>query len=113
MSGSLPYFFWKASTYFFELGVSTEVVPDQRPDAGEIALAGAPGDHRVEAEAGDGNCSPYSEYCLMKLVIWLPARFDDHEIGPRLPDLQEIGAEVGGVGGHELVGGELAAVRSP
>ena len=33
-------------------------MPDQRPDAGEIALAGTPGDDRVEAEAGDRELQP-------------------------------------------------------
>ena len=28
-----------------------------------------------------GKCRPNSAYCLRKLVIWLPARLDDHEVG--------------------------------
>ena len=57
-----------------------------------------------------GNGSWYSWYCLMKLVIWLPARFEMTRSGWTSRILRNEGAEVGGVGGHQLVGDELAAV---
>ena len=58
-----------------------------------------------------GNFSPYSEYCLMKVRDLIAGEVRHHEVGLRLPDFQEIGAEVGGVGRDELIGRELTAVR--
>ena len=53
-----------------------EVVPDQRPDAREIALARAPGHGRVEAEAGDRELQPVLGILLDEVGDLVAGEFD-------------------------------------
>ena len=55
-----------------------------------------------------GNGKPYSTYCFMKLVICAPARLEIDEIRLGVADLEQVGGEIRGVGGHQLVGDELS-----
>src|SRR4051812_16538819 len=59
----------------FRRGRVDEVMPDHRPSAQEIALAGAQASAVSKPKPATGNCNPYSVYCLTKLVICVPARF--------------------------------------
>src|SRR6516164_9113237 len=66
---------------FFRARRVDKVVPHQRPDAGEIALPAPQATTVSKPKPATGNGRPYSEYCLRKLVIWLPARFDTTRSG--------------------------------
>ena len=74
------------------------MVPDERPDAGEVALAGAPGDGGVEAEADDRELQAVLGILLDEVRDLVAGEVRRDHVGPRLADLQEIGTEVGGVG---------------
>ena len=60
-----------------------------------------------------GKGRPNSEYCLRKLVIWLPARLKIDQVGLGAADLEQVGAEVGGVGRHQVVAADCAAIVGP
>ena len=87
------------------------MVPDQRPDAGEVALARAPRDHCIEAEAGDGEFQAVFGILLDEIRDLIAGEIRHHKVGLRLPDLQEIGAKVSRLARHQLIGRELTAVR--
>ena len=43
-------------------------------------------------------------------MIWLPAKVDHDEIRLGFADLQQIRGKIGGVGRHQVVAGEIAAI---
>src|SRR5918993_4784419 len=85
-------------------------MPDQRPDAGEVALAGAPGDGGVEAESGNRELQPVFGILLDEVGDLVSGEVRRDDVRPSLADLQEVGAEVGRVGGNEFLADELPAV---
>ena len=69
-----------------------------------------PGGRGVEAEARDLERQLVLGILLDEVRDLVAGEVRDHEVGLGLPHLQDEGAEVGGVGRHQLVGDELAAV---
>src|SRR3954462_703775 len=64
-----------------------KVMPHKWPDAGEIALAGAPRDDRVKAEARDRKLQPVLRILLEEISDLIAGEIRHHKIGSRLPDL--------------------------
>ena len=87
-----------------------EVVPHQRPHAREVALAETPCDRGVEGEANDRELQPVFGILLEEVGDLVAGEVRDHDVGPRLADLQEERREVRDVGRDQFVGGELSAV---
>ena len=87
-----------------------QVVPHKRPDAGEVALAGAPGDDGVKAEAGHREFQPILGILLEEVGDLVAGEVRRHDIGLRLADFEQVGREIGRVGRDQLVAGQRATV---
>ena len=86
------------------------MMPDAGPDAAEIVLAGGPGEGGVEAEAGDREGQAEFGILLEEIGDLVAGEVGDDEVRLGRPDLQQQRREVGRVGRHQLVGGELATI---
>jgi hypothetical protein len=86
------------------------VIPHRRPSAAQVARAGGPCVSGIEIEA-DQRVAEAEFGILLDEVRDLVSReiAADH-VRPSLPDLQEIGAEVGDVSRDELVANEIGVV---
>ena len=85
-------------------------MPHQRPGAEEVALARAPGDGGVEAEAGDGEVEAELGILLEEVGDLVAGKVGHDHVGLAVADLGQDGGEIRKIGRHQLVGGELSAV---
>ena len=84
-----------------------QMMPDHRPGADEVALARRPGQRGVEAEPADRE-GQAELGILLEEVGGLVAREIDHDqVGFGLADFQQVGGEIGSVGRHQIVAGEI------
>ncbi len=87
-----------------------QMMPDHRPGADEVALACGPGQRGVEPEPADREGEAELGILLEEVGDLVAGEIDHHEIGLGLADLEQISGEVGGVGRHQIVTGEIAAI---
>ena len=86
------------------------MMPDHRPGADEIALAGGPGQRGIETEPADREGQAELGILLEEVGDLVAGEIDHDKIGLGLADLQQVGGEIGGVGRHQIVAGEIAAI---
>jgi hypothetical protein len=65
-----------------------QVMPDQRPGSEEVALAGAPRDRCVEAEAGNGEVEPEFGILLQEVGDLQAGEIRNHEVRLGRADLE-------------------------
>ena len=85
-------------------------MPHYRPSADEVAFAGRPGQRGVEAEAADLERKAELSILLKEVGDLVAGEVDHDEVRLGLADLEQIGGEIGGVGRHQIVAGEIAAI---
>ena len=86
------------------------VIPDRRPGAAQIAFAGRPGVGGVEVEADDRVGQAEFGILLDQVGDLVAGEVGADDVGLGLPDLQQVRAEVGDVGGDQFVADQLAVV---
>src|SRR5205814_6903159 len=86
------------------------MMPDYRPGADEVALAGGPGERGVETEAADREGQAELGILLEEVGDLVAGEIDHHQIGLGFANLQQISREIGGVGRDQIVAGEIAAI---
>ena len=109
-SGGLPYFLVKAVDEGLRRRHVERVIPDRRPGAAQIAFARRPGIGGVEVEADDRVGKAELGILLDQVGDLVAGEVGADDVGLGLPDLQQIGTEVGDVGGDQFVADQVAAV---
>ena len=86
------------------------VVPHGGPDAAQVAFAGSPGVGRVQVETGHRVGQTELRILLHEVGHLVAGQVGGDQVRLGLADLEQVGAEVGHVGGHQLVADHRAAV---
>ena len=86
------------------------VIPDRRPGAAQIAVAGRPGIGGVEVEADDRIGQAEFGILLDQVGDLVAGEVGADDVRLRLADFQEIRTEIGHVGCDQLVADEVAAI---
>src|SRR4029077_16057004 len=84
--------------------------PDHRPGADEIAFARGPGERGVETEAADREGEAKLGILLEEVGGLGAGKVDHDEVRLGIADLEQVSGEVGRIGGHQVVAGELPAI---
>ena len=86
------------------------MVPDRRPGPAQITVARRPGIGGIEIEADDRIGQPEFGILLDQVRDLIAGKVATDHVGLGLPQLQQIGAEVGHVGGDQFVADQIAIV---
>ena len=86
------------------------MVPDRRPGPAQIAFSRGPRIGGVEIEADDRIRKPELGILLDQVGHLIAGEVGTDNVGLGLPDLQQIRAEVGDIGGNEFITDQFAAV---
>ena len=111
-SGGLPCFLMKSATKLFRSRGIDIVMPDRRPRAAQIAFAGRPRIRRVEIESDDGVGQSEFGILLDQIGDLIAGQVAADDVRPGLPHLQQIGTEIGHVGGDQLIAHKVASLAA-
>ena len=86
------------------------MVPDRRPGPAQITITRRPGVGGIEIEADDRIRQPEFGILLDQVRDLIAGKIAADNVGLGLPQLQEIGAEVGDVGRNQFVADQVAII---